>query len=155
MQLLADDPADYASADRFMLVGSGGWTPLRQGLLAKALRDRPRPVVVGNPDIVAPRETGFTLEPGFFAHRLADIDGVHPAFFGKPYPDIFDLALARISPAPPPDRILMVGDTLHTDILGGNQMGFRTALVTGYGALKGMDIQRACDLSGIYPDFIL
>jgi hypothetical protein len=27
----------------------------------------------------------------------------------------------------------MVGDTLHTDILGGNAAGFRTALIAGYG----------------------
>ena len=34
----------------------------------------------------------------------------------------------------------MVGDTLHTDILGGRQMGFSTSLVTGHGALVGLDV---------------
>ncbi len=155
LQLLADDPEDYVKADRFMLIGSGSWTARRQGLLVSALRDRPRPVIVGNPDLVAPREAGFTLEPGYFAHRLAEIDGVEPDFFGKPFSNIFELALSRIAAPPPPERTLMVGDTLHTDILGGNQMGLRTALMTGFGALKGLGVSQACEDAGIFPDYVL
>lgn len=152
---LADDPAAYDAAEGFLLVGSDGWTERRQGLLENALAAHPRPVIVGNPDIVAPREDGLSREPGHYAHRLADRTEVDPVFLGKPFAGVYDLALARLAEVPDPSRILMVGDTLHTDILGGRHMGFATALVTGFGALKGLDPDDAIARSGIAPDFIV
>lgn len=157
--ILADDPATYDSARGFAFLGSGTWTEDRQRLLTDTLRRDPRPVLVGNPDIVAPREGGLSLEPGHFAHRLADATGIDPAFFGKPYPAIFDMALARARTARPdltdPARIVMVGDTLQTDILGGAAAGVKTALITGFGALAGLDPLAAIATSGIVPDLIL
>lgn len=153
-KVLADDPALYDQVEGFLLVGADGWTEARQGLLEASLARDPRPVFVGNPDLVAPREDGLSLEPGWFAHRLIDATGVAVHFCGKPFPDIFDLALAR-RPAIPPERVLMVGDTLHTDILGGAQAGFATALVTGHGALLGLDVAEAIAGSAIAPDHIL
>ena len=64
-----------------------------------------------------------------------------------------DLALARL--ANKPSRVLMVGDTLHTDILGGAHMGFATALVTADGSLSGLDVGEAIETSGIVPDFVM
>ena len=81
--------------------------------------------------------------------------GIEPVFLGKPFPDIFDLALARLEHPPAAGRVLMVGDTLHTDILGGNQAGFATALVTAHGALKGLDVADAIRRAAIVPDFIV
>lgn len=153
--ILTDDPDDYDRAGGFLLIGSDGWTESRQLLLEDSLRRQPRPVLVGNPDLVAPRETGLSKEPGWFAHRLADRVCVEPVFLGKPFADIFDLALARYNNPPAAGRVLMVGDTLHTDILGGNQAGFATALVTGHGSLKGLDVCDAIRRSAITPDFIV
>ncbi|MEP1584152.1 MAG: HAD hydrolase-like protein [Marinobacter sp.] len=48
----------------------------------------------------------------------------------------------------------MVGDTLHTDILGGQNAGMKTLLVTTEGSLQDMDIPRCIAQSGIAPDFI-
>ncbi|SDH99414.1 HAD-IIA family hydrolase [Alloyangia pacifica] len=152
---LGDDPAAYAEAQGFLLIGTDGWTETRQSMLEAALRAHPRPVVVGNPDIVAPRETGLSLEPGHFAHRLADAVGIAPVFLGKPFAEIYTLALSQIAPQIAPGRVLMVGDTLHTDILGGRQMGFATSLVTGHGALLGLDPAEAIRRSGIVPDFVI
>ena len=84
------------------LLGSAGWTERRQTLLEAALQDWPRPVWVGNPDVVAPRQEGFTIEPGYYAHRLADRTGIVPRFFGKPFGNIFDTALARLDGAVDP-----------------------------------------------------
>lgn len=105
--------------------------------------------------MVAPRETGLSKEPGWFAHRLADRVCVEPVFLGKPFADIFDLALARFNNPPAAGRVLMVGDTLHTDTLGGNQAAFATALVTAHGSLKGLDVCDAIRRSAITPDFIV
>ncbi|SFP15344.1 HAD-IIA family hydrolase [Tranquillimonas alkanivorans] len=154
-RFLADDPAEYEAAEGFLLIGSDGWSDARQEMLEATLAARPRPVLVGNPDIVAPREDGLSREPGHFAHRLADRTGVVPDFFGKPFRDVFRLALDRLSPRPDPARVLMVGDTLHTDILGGRAMGFATALVTDFGSLKGADIDVAAERADIMPDFVI
>jgi len=152
---LEEDPAIYSEVDGFLLVGSAAWTEERQALLTDALIARRRPVLVGNPDIVAPREVGLSIEPGHFAHALADQTEAEPQFFGKPFANIFEQALARIAPEVPRDRIVMVGDSLHTDILGGQAFGLKTALITGFGFFAGQDADAAIETSGIRPDFIL
>lgn len=152
---LGDAAADYDTVDGVLMMSSLPWTEPRQALLEAALARRPRPVWVGNPDLVAPREAGLSLEPGHYAHRLIDAAGVAPVFYGKPFGAVFDAARARLAPGTDPARIVMVGDTLHTDILGGAAAGFATALVTGHGALKGLDVDAAMARSGIVPDFIL
>lgn len=154
-RFLADDRAIYDAVEGFLLIGSDGWTEARQAMLEASLRAHPRPVLVGNPDIVAPREGGLSREPGHFAHRLADETGVEVRFFGKPFREIYDAALSRHRPPPAPERVLMVGDTLHTDVLGGRQMGFATALVMDYGLLAGLDAGEAIHRSGILPDYVI
>jgi ribonucleotide monophosphatase NagD (HAD superfamily) len=49
----------------------------------------------------------------------------------------------------------MVGDTLHTDILGGAAAGFKTILVTDYGLFRGHPIAPYIAASKIVPDFIV
>ncbi|WP_432816802.1 HAD-IIA family hydrolase [Sulfitobacter sp. JB4-11] len=154
VSFLEDDPAAYEAAEGFVLMGSAVWTESRQAMLEAALRARPRPVYVGNPDIVAPREQGFSTEPGSFAHRLADATGVAPQFYGKPFGNIFDLAFAHLGGIDPA-RTVMVGDSLHTDILGGQAAGIKTALIADYGFFAGHDVQPRIAASGIAPDFIL
>ena len=152
---LEDDPDAYAEAEGFLMLGASAWSEPRQALLEQALKDNPRDLLVGNPDLVAPVEAGLSREPGHYAHRLADATGLAPAFYGKPFPAIFDMARQRIRPGVPDDRVVMVGDTLHTDILGGASSGFRTALIQGYGFFDGGDPSEAIERSGIVPDFIL
>ena len=152
---LTDRPEDYARAEAFVFLGSAEWTEARQDLLEAALRAHPRPVLVGNPDIVAPRETGFSIEPGYFAHRLADRTGVEPEFFGKPFGAVFDLAFRRLGPGFDRDRVLMVGDSLHTDVLGAQAAGLASALVTSHGFFAGDDAARWMEMSGIRPDYLL
>lgn len=151
---LEEDPAPYHAVDGVLMIGSAAWTEARQSLLEAALRERPRPVLVGNPDIVAPRESGFSTEPGHYAHRLADRTGIPPEFFGKPFANIFDLAFARLGDVEK-TRVLMVGDSLHTDILGARTAGVASALVTCFGFFAGQDAAAAIGRTGIVPDFIL
>lgn len=151
---LQDDPGPYEDAEGFLLIGSGSWTEARQARLEAAIRAKHRPVLVANPDIVAPRENGFSAEPGHFAHLLADRTGVVPEFFGKPFGNIFELALSRAGDIPK-RRTLMVGDSLHTDILGAQAAGVASALVADYGFFAGSDAQSAIERSKIVPDFIL
>lgn len=152
---LGDDPADYARAEGFALLSADEWGHARHALMAQALKARPRPVLVGNPDLVAPREDGLSLEPGFYAHALQDEAGVAPEFHGKPFADAFALAAARLPAGLDPRRVAMVGDTLHTDILGGAAQGWRTVLVRAHGLMRDLDHLRLIAESGIVPDFIV
>lgn len=155
VSILADDPGIYDKVEGFLMVGSDDWTEERQERLAHAIAARPRPVLVGNPDLVAPREHGLSLEPGHFAHRLAEETGVAPVFLGKPFPKIFELALARQCQHLRPERVLMVGDTLHTDVLGGRHMGFATALTAEHGSLAELDVADAITRASVVPDYVL
>ena len=151
---LEDDAEPYDAVDGFILLGSGDWTASRQALLVAAMQNRPRPVFVGNPDIVAPREDGLSVEPGAYAHDLARATGCQPVFFGKPFDNIYDLALSDVHGLDPA-RTLMVGDTLHTDVLGGAGYGLKTLLIREYGLFAGRDVTSFVERSGIIPDLSL
>ncbi len=51
------------------------------------------------------------------------------------------------------EEILMVGDTLSTDILGGNKFGLKTMLVLS-GNTRGENADLWINSSGIIPDYI-
>ena len=151
--LLTDKAADYASVDGFIFLSSLDWTTERQAMLYNALSKNQRPVLVGNPDLVAPREDAMSLEPGLYAHELADAGICEPRFYGKPFSNVFDIVSGRINDVEP-QRIAMVGDTLHTDILGGASYGWRTVLIKNHGLMKGADDERSFAQTGIRPDFV-
>jgi ribonucleotide monophosphatase NagD (HAD superfamily) len=144
---------DLDRFEGFIFLSREGWNEAVQEALAQSLGRHPRPVLMANPDLVAPRGDCLTLEPGCFAHLLMGQSGLQPEFFGKPYPPAFDAALGKLGDIDP-GNILMVGDTLHTDILGGQAAGMKTMLFTAHGALQGMDIPDCIAQSGIAPDYI-
>ncbi len=153
---LGDDPGAYEAAGGFVLLSSAEWDEARQARLAEALRARPRPLLVGNPDLVAPREWGFSAEPGHYAHLLADAGLAEPLFYGKPFAGVFEMAAAELAArGVDPARVCMVGDTLHTDVLGGAAAGWGTVLVTGHGLYKGLDVAQLIERSGIRPDHLV
>ena len=123
--LLDDDPKTYQRAQGFILLSAGEWNDSRQAMLVNTIAENMRPVLVGNPDIVAPREDGLSLEPGFYAHDLAAKTGCSPIFYGKPFSNIYEFAKIRLGNTKP-QSTAMVGDTLHTDVLGGAAAGFQT-----------------------------
>lgn len=138
--------------DGFVFLSTEGWNETIHQALTRSLCHRPRPLCVANPDLVAPRGDCLTLEPGYFAQLLREQCGLQPTYFGKPYQPAFEAVRHKL-PGIEPDEILMVGDTLHTDILGGQQAGFKTLLVTAEGALRGLDIPDCIAQSGISPDY--
>jgi HAD superfamily hydrolase (TIGR01450 family) len=147
------DPSAFETADAILFLSTARWTPALQAKLVAALERRPRPLVIANPDLVAPREGGLTLEPGLFGHDLLDAIAVETHWFGKPFPEAFAEAIARTGC--PAHRLAMVGDTLHTDVLGGAAAGCRSVLVTDHGLFAGRDTGPFIAASGIIPDFIV
>jgi ribonucleotide monophosphatase NagD (HAD superfamily) len=89
--------------------------------------------------------------------RLAEyVLGRQFAKFGKPASQMFQMGLdsvAQVFPEVSPRDILMVGDTLHTDILGGNSFGVSTALVLS-GNTRADSVEMEIRTSGIIPDFL-
>jgi len=66
---------------------------------------------------------------------------------GKPKTISFDIAMAMTKTVK--DKVLMIGDRLETDILGGNQSGLDTLLV-----LTGISREAEIGESGIHPTWI-
>ena len=151
--LLSDNRDEYAAVDGFIFLSTTNWSDQRQQLLQGALAEKSRPLLVGNPDLVAPREDVMSLEPGYYAHALADAGLCDPVFYGKPFSAVFDLADTQINNVKP-HRIAMVGDTLHTDILGGASYGWRTVLIKNHGLMKEADDEHTFAQTGIRPHYI-
>lgn len=152
--LLGNDDELYDAVDGFVLLGAGSWTDEHQARLLRSLDKKCRPVLVGNPDLVAPHEAGLSREPGLYAHALEDAGVCTPVFYGKPFGNAFEL-VAETLDGIDPRRIAMVGDSLHTDILGGAAAGWRTVLVLDHGLMRTLDVESAIGASGIRPDFIV
>ncbi len=151
---LADDPGLLNTADGILLLSSARWREADTAAVVQALKVRPRPLVVANPDLVAPREDGLSLEPGLVAHDIIAKTGLKAEFYGKPYSNAFEVALNRLEGIPR-HRIAMVGDTLHTDVLGGAAAGIGTILVTDHGLFRGHEIAPFIRSSGICPDWVV
>lgn len=154
--LLSKDNIDFV--DGFIFLATSYWNQTWQNLLTESLIKRRRPVIVGNPDISAPLENSFSVEPGFYTIELMKmIPDLEVTFCGKPFQNVYDVAFEKIRAAIGDfeiPRVLMVGDTLHTDILGGNEAGCKTLLKADWGFLRGRDPMPFIEESGICPDFI-
>ena len=152
---LNDDKSEYDRVDGFLLLSTLDWNISRQKMLENSLGNNLRPVIVANPDIVSPREDHFGMEPGYIGHRLIEKFGAKVDFYGKPFQSVFDIIDERLTDNIAPERICMIGDTLHTDILGGGAKGWKTVLVSDHGMFKSLDVVTFIERSGIVPDWVI
>lgn len=87
-------------------------------------------LLVANPDIFAhssvDNQKHLVLTQGAVGYYYQKMGG-KTIFTGKPYPGIFEFAKTFV---PPSSRIAMIGDTPWTDILGANNSGIDSILVT-------------------------
>jgi len=146
----------FDEAEGFVFLGSSGWAEQDQAGLEASLARRMRPVLVGNPDVSAPHPSQFSAEPGYWmARAMQAVPTLRPRWFGKPHAPAFTSAVSRVTHLAgrpvPPHRIAMVGDSPHTDILGGAACGLGTILVTSYGLLRDHDADQVCAQTGIHP----
>jgi HAD superfamily hydrolase (TIGR01450 family) len=147
---LGDDKADYDRVGGILFLSTETWNETRQAILSESLLQNNRPVRIANADIAAPRGLEFSLEPGQFGHSLVDLGLPDVRFFGKPFPEVFDMvneSLAGIDPK----RIVMCGDTLHTDILGAMAYGWKAVLVERDGMFCGANAADFIKRSAIVP----
>ena len=96
---------------------------------------------------------------GALAARYEELGG-RVRYFGKPYLEVYDLALATLGL--PAARVLAVGDGLATDIAGANAAGLDSVLVTGGLLADALDLapgeapsaralEEACRAAGVRP----
>ena len=152
--VLEDDPAAYGAVDKFLFLSTADWTDERQELLEQALICKSRAIRIANADLVAPRDDGFSLEPGYFGHRIADVTLANVEFFGKPFSHVYKMIEASL-PNVELNRIARCGDSLHTDILGASAAGWRFIFVTKDGLFAGSNAEPYVDQSGLWADWSL
>ncbi len=128
--------------------------PILQAAVTRRL-----PMICVNPDLLVIRLGVQEACAGALAARYEALGG-RVRYFGKPYPDVYDLALAKLGL--PSARVLAVGDGLATDIAGANAAGLDSVLITG-GLLadkldlapgeapSARDLEEACRAAGARP----
>ncbi len=128
----------------------------QEAILRASGERRGVPLLLVNADLVAPEAQGsLNLVSGFTACE-AHGDGRFPLMgIGKPFRPVFETAW-RSCGCPSWDRVLMVGDALETDILGGACLGTATCLtLTGlYGPMEA-ELENIGDRLGIRPDYLV
>ncbi|RYF57508.1 MAG: HAD family hydrolase, partial [Cytophagaceae bacterium] len=121
------------------------------------LRKRNIPVIVANTDATYPTsKTRVSVAIGAVARMIESIVGKQFINFGKPDAQLFMFAYERVQALGTGitrSDVLMVGDTLKTDILGGNKFGLDTVLVLT-GNTQPDDADILIRTTGIIPTYV-
>jgi HAD superfamily hydrolase (TIGR01450 family) len=120
------------------------------------LRRRPIPVIVANTDRAYPlTATNVSIAIGGIAAMIESVVGKQFIRFGKPDSQMFMFTFDLIREYRQISKtdIVMVGDTLNTDILGGNKFGLDTVLVLT-GNTQAKDYENRIISAGIMPTYI-
>lgn len=120
------------------------------------LRRKNLPVIVANSDKYYPiSRDDVAVAIGGISRLIESVLNQKFIRFGKPDSQMFMYAFDDINENGhfTKSDILMVGDTLHTDILGGNKFGLKTLLVLS-GNTRPDSVQMKINASGIIPDYI-
>ncbi|MGE0754235.1 MAG: TIGR01459 family HAD-type hydrolase [Alphaproteobacteria bacterium] len=147
---------DIKLADFLLNVGFGSeeqnsddWMPLLRAAKGQSL-----PMLCLNPDLEVVKQSGERFAcAGELAGRYAQLGG-EVKWFGKPYPEVYDYCLHALGTTK--ERVLAIGDSLHTDIQGAVDADIDCVLVTG-GILKPQAhrIEELCREHQLAPDFIM
>ncbi len=96
------------------------------------------PFYFTNPDATYPAPQGLLPGAGTFLATLETASGGKAKIAGKPQPYVFEAGLQRLGINA--NEVLVIGDRLETDILGGSRAGCKTALVlTGVAARNDLE----------------
>ncbi|TSJ39411.1 HAD-IIA family hydrolase [Mucilaginibacter corticis] len=125
-------------------------------IAVNVLRRRTIPAIVANTDNAYPVTVSeVSIAIGGLATMMEIVVGKKFIRFGKPDSQIFMFAYDLIRDYRPISKkdIVMVGDTLHTDILGGNKFGLDTVLVLSGNTLA-HEVDNRITTTGIVPTYI-
>lgn len=155
LEIVPLDEADFILANSLMEQDPRK-DPEWRRLLAPAA-ERRLPLVCANPDVVVMSGERIWYCAGALAELYESMGGPVLAY-GKPHPPVYQSALALLGVAP--GRVLAIGDTPDTDILGARRQGFLSCLIAG--GILGPRLLKAgavdpAVLAGVepQPDFVL
>ena len=121
------------------------------------LRKKTMPVILANSDKFYPvSHNDVAVATGGIAKLVESMLNRKFIHFGKPDSQMFMYAYERLNGelgAIDKKDILMVGDTLETDILGGNKFGVKTMLVLS-GNTREEKVYLNINATGIIPDYV-
>jgi HAD superfamily hydrolase (TIGR01450 family) len=120
------------------------------------LRRKNIPIIVANSDKLYPvSKNDVAVATGGIAKLVENMLNKKFIHFGKPDSQMFMYAFDELNQfgSFSKNEILMVGDNLNTDILGGNKFGVKTTLVLS-GNTSAKDAELQIHASGIIPDFV-
>lgn len=121
------------------------------------LRRKTVPVIVANSDKYYPvNKNDVSVATGGIAKLCESMLNKKFIHFGKPDTQMFNYAFEDLNSSGTTydkNDILMVGDTLTTDILGGNKFGLKTMLVLS-GNTRADNADLWINSTGIIPDYI-
>ena len=105
-----------------------------------------------NPDLKVIRGKKKEFCAGSLALKYEELGG-KVKYFGKPYSEIYKKTMKKIK-IRNKNKILAIGDSLRTDILGANNFQIDSALVLSgiHGKIK--EIEKVCKKTNIYPKFL-
>ena len=95
--------------------------------MVKELVASGKTLVCANPDKRANEGGRFVVRQGSIAELYEELGG-RVVYYGKPDPRIFESLIKRYCPEVSKDKIVMIGDTCTTDILGAHRAGIEAIL---------------------------
>jgi HAD superfamily hydrolase (TIGR01459 family) len=109
-------------------------TPESYRAMLALMRERGLFMVCANPDIVVERGEALVYCAGALADAYVALGG-EALYCGKPHAPIYEAALAKAASlrggTPPPlDRVLAIGDSVRTDMIGAASFGVDSLFVT-------------------------
>ena len=135
------------------------WEKVVNGVINFFIRHPAAPLLVPNPDEYYPTKGGdiHVAAGGIarFIQRVLEVYGVRvePVYMGKPFGPIFEhnhrLLEDRAGRKIPRGRVVMLGDSIASDIRGANDCGYRSALL-----LTGVTREMHLSAAAAKPDLI-
>ncbi|MCB0648770.1 MAG: TIGR01459 family HAD-type hydrolase [Saprospiraceae bacterium] len=114
------------------------------------------PVVVANPDRIYPTKGNeVRMAIGSIAYMVEKTVGKRFIYFGKPESQMFAHAFDEMKMIGIKSKtdVLMIGDTLETDIYGANRFGLQSMLVLSGNTSKSR-YENRINSTGIIPDYV-
>lgn len=132
----------------YVVVGEGRTLTLETVELAVRMIHNGAKLIATNLDPNCPTQNGIRPGCGAFVSMLESATGTKAFSVGKPSPVM--MRSARKSLGLATAEVVMIGDTMETDILGGVQMGYRTMLV-----LSGTTTRQTLNEFAFQPDDVV
>jgi HAD superfamily hydrolase (TIGR01459 family) len=144
VQLVGEDECDIISCTG--LVDDTSETPDDYEPSLERWRARGLPMLCANPDLVVERGNQLVWCAGAIAERYRAAGGT-TTVVGKPYPEIYAMALAMLGEV---SSVLALGDGLETDVRGAFNAGIDVTFVSGGIHAGDFGDRERPDLAGVH-----